>query len=127
MTLTLSLAADQAMLQALLDTIGASPKLRLYDGSDNLIAEGSLPASPFAAISGRSAAFTGSWTATGTALAGAGVDAARFELCDSSNNPHYEGTAGETADSADMTLNNKNISDGQTVTVTTFSITQDNS
>lgn len=127
MAITVSLAGDQAMLQALLDTIGASPKLRLYDVGDNLLVDMALPAAPFAAISGRSVAKTGTWSGVGTALAGAGVDAVRYELCANDGTPHYEGSAGEAADTPDMTLDNKNIAENQTVTVTAFSITQDNS
>ena len=46
-----------------------------------------------------------------------------FRAYDSDDNPIIQGTAGEAADSTDLTLDNKDINAGQTVKVTSWDVT----
>jgi hypothetical protein len=135
MTVKISLAADTAMLAALIADIGASPILRLFDGAipancdaadiGSVLVQAALPASPFAAVAGRTVAKAGTWSGVGAAAAGAGTDATVFRIYNSSLECKYQGTAGETAE--DMILDNSNIAEAQAVNVSVFTITQDNS
>ena len=58
---------------------------------------------------------------TGTAGAGAGTVGTWFRMKTSAGVPHLDGTVGISG--ADMNLNNTNIATGQTVSVTSFTIT----
>ena len=59
--------------------------------------------------------------------AGAGTDATFGRIYASDGSTcHCQFTAGETADDAEMTLDNKNIADAQTVTVNSFSFNGNN-
>ncbi|MFA5712250.1 hypothetical protein [Mycolicibacterium sp.] len=120
------------LLDAIETAIGTAPILRLYNGTppahegaalagNTLLAEGALPSDWMAAASGGAKAKTGTWTLTGQTGAGAGTDATfgRIYAADGTT-CKYQGTAGETADAPDLVLNNKNIADGQTVTVSTW-------
>lgn len=142
MTISNSAAVKQAKLDAEETAIGTSPILRVYSGtpptnadtalsSNTLLAEGTLPSDWMAAAGAAGNVVTkaksGTWTLTGQSGAGAGTDGTFFRIYASNGTTcHKQGTFGETADSPDMVADNKNIANGQTVTVNTFTITSGN-
>lgn len=134
----LSDAIRNAELDAIETTISTAPILRLYSGSVPasegaslgaavLLAEGTLPSDWLAAASGGAKAKSGTWTLTGQSGAGVGTDATfgRIYASDGTT-PHVQFTVGETADTPEMTLDNKNIANAQVVTVSSFSFTAAN-
>lgn len=134
----LSDAIRNAELDAIESTIGTAPILRIYGGSvpaseaaslgaATLLAEGTLPSDWLAAASSGSKAKSGTWTLTGQSGAGAGTDATFGRIYNSDGTTSsVQCTVGETADSPEMTLDNKNIANAQTVTVSSFSFTAAN-
>lgn len=127
-----------AQLDAIETTISTAPILRLYSGSVPasegaslgaavLLAEGTLPSDWLAAASSGAKAKSGTWTLTGQSGASTGTDATfgRIYASDGTT-PHVQFTVGETADTPEMTLDNKNIADAQSVTVSSFSFTAAN-
>lgn len=103
---TYSATVANAKLDQVETTIGASPKLRWYNGTmpadadtalsgNTLLAEGTLPADFMAAASGRSKAKSGTWTVTGLAAAGAGTAATFYRMYDNAGTTcHIQGTLG---------------------------------
>lgn len=134
----LSDTVRNAMLDAIETTVSTAPIIRLYNGTapanettalsgNTLLAEGTLPSDWLAAASSGAKAKSGTWTLTGQSGASTGTDATfgRIYAADGTT-CHCQFTAGETADSAEMTLDNKNIANAQTVTVSSFSFTAAN-
>jgi hypothetical protein len=127
-------ANKNAMLDAIETTMGTAVILRLYNGTppadestalagNTLLATGTLPSDWLAAASSGSKAKAGTWTLTGQSGAGAGTDCTFGRIYRSNGTTcDIQFTAGETADSTDMTLDNKNIADAQVVTVSSFSL-----
>lgn len=128
-----------ARLDALETAVGTSPVLRIYNGTppadestalsgNTLLAEGTLPSDWMAAASGGAKAKSASaWNLTGQSGAGDGTDGTFWRLFASGGSTcHLQGTFGETADSAEMTADNKNIANGQALTVSAFTITAGN-
>lgn len=73
------------------------------------------------------AASSGTATAssiTDDSSADASGDAGHFRVYDSNSNCIFQGTAGEAADSTDMTFDNKSIVSGGTIAITSFTVTQ---
>lgn len=134
----LSDAVRNARLDAIETTMSTACILRLYDGtppanetaslsSNTLLAEGTLPSDWLAAASGGSKAKSGSWTLTGQSGAGAGTDTTFGRIYRSNGTTcDIQFTAGETGDTPEMVLDNKNIASGQTVTVSSFTLTDGN-
>lgn len=133
MAIQLSVAARNARLDAIETTIGTSPRLLIYSGSvaancaaadpSGLLATLVLPSDFMAAADSGSKVLAGSWT---VAASGAGT-AASFRVKDSTlTTCHLQGTVTATAGGGDMTLDNTNIAAGQTVTITTFTLTDGN-
>jgi hypothetical protein len=127
-----------AELDAIESTISTAPILRIYNGtppanettalsSNTLLAEGTLPSDWLGAAASGAKAKAGTWTLTGQSGAGAGTDATfgRIYASDGTTS-HVQFTVGETADTPEMTLDNKNIANAQTVTVSSFSFTAAN-
>ena len=128
------LAARNAMLTALAAQIGAAAQCRLFGGTmpaTNATADAgpelvimNLPASPFTAPSGGSMSRSGTWSGVGTAAAGAGTDITYGRIFDDADVCHYQFTVGEAGPPTfDAGIDNSNVTTGQTITVTTFSIT----
>lgn len=126
-------------LDALETAVGTSPVLRIYSGSApadesaslgaaTLLAEGTLPSDWMNAASGGAKAKSATaWTVTGQSGAGAGTDGTFWRLYASGGSTsHLQGTFGETADSPEMVADNKNIANGQTLTVSAFTVTAGN-
>ncbi len=131
MALQYSVAVNNARLDAVESTAGASAKLRIYSGAapancaaaatGTLLCEIALPSDWMAAASGASKVKAGSWTGTGAAGAGAGTDAGYFRIVDNAGSTaHIQGTVGEG--SGDLQLDNSNIATGQSVTVSAFTL-----
>lgn len=125
-----------AKLDAITTYVGTSAKLRIYSGTK--------PANPDTAITGTllaelicnasafaGAAASGVLTAsaisngTGDAGAGTGTAATHYRIWKSDGTtPCLDGTVG--ASDADLILNNTSIASGQTVSVTSLTITEAN-
>jgi len=137
MALQYSVTVRNAQLDLVESTLSTSPKLRLYSGSapatcaaaatGTMLINMTLPSDWMAAASAGSKALSGSWTMTGDAGAGTGTAAGYFRVWDSGvTTAHIQGTVTVTAGGGDMTLDNTSIASGQTVTVTTFTLTAGN-
>lgn len=113
-------------------TVGSSGTLKLFSGAEpancaaadpsGLLATITLPASPWAAASSGAIALAGTWS---VAASGTGT-AASFRIYDGSSNCHVQGNVTATGGGGDMTLDNTSLNSGQTVTVTSFTITSGN-
>jgi hypothetical protein len=107
-------------------TIGTSGTLKIFSGAEpancaaadpaGLLATITLPAS-FLTSSGGVTTIAGSWTVAASATG----TAASFRMYDGSANCHVQGNV-----TSDLVLNNTSITSGQTVTVTSFSVTAGN-
>lgn len=128
-----SVAVRNARLDAIETTIGASPKLQFRTGAKpancaaaatgTLLAEVICPADWMAAASAGAKTLAGSWT---VAASGTG-DAGHYRLLDSTGTTcHEQGTITATGGGGDMTVDNVSIAAGQTVTVTTKTLTEGN-
>ena len=109
---------------------GGTPKLRFYSTSAPsdcaagvLLCEIALPATWMGtAANGASAGSGLPWSSTGLPAAGAGINAGYFRIYDSAGSVcHMQGNV-----TSDLILNNVSIANGQTVTVSTFTITVQN-
>lgn len=85
----------------------------------SLLAEITLPATPFAAASSGSKAKSGTWS---VAASGTGT-AAHYRLKNAGDTHREEGTVTATGGGGDMTLDNTSVASGQTVNVSTFTRT----
>jgi hypothetical protein len=110
-------------------TVGASGTLKIFSGAEpancaaadptGLLATIVLPAS-FLTSSGGVTTIAGSWSVAASG-GGAGTNALCFRMYDGSSVCHVQGNC-----STDLVLNNPNIATGQTVTVTSFTVTAGN-
>ncbi|WP_312160085.1 hypothetical protein [Massilia timonae] len=132
------MAVRNARLDAIEAAIGASPKLRFYSGAQpancaaartgTLLAELALPSDWMAQAANGSKAFAGSWSGAGGAAAGAGTNIGHFAIMDAAGTTcHHQGKVGATGDgTADMTVDNLNLAQGQAISVTAFTLTDGN-
>jgi hypothetical protein len=116
--------------------IGASAKLRLYDGSQptnpdtaistqNMLCELVCNATAFGTVSGGVLTASAISSGTGAAAAGTGTNATWWRLWKSDGTtPVADGTVGTSG--ADLNLNNASIANGQSVSVSSFTITEGN-
>lgn len=127
MALQYSVAANNAQLDAVETTTGASAKLRLYTGSvpancataasGTLLIEIPLPSDWMNAASGTTKTKLGTWTGTASAAGVAGY----FRVVDNAGTTtHIQGTCG--IGTGDLQLTNTNIAASQTVTIDTFTL-----
>lgn len=135
MGLQFSTTVRNAELDAIETAIGTTPILKIRTGSapadcatadsGTVLATITLPSDWMAAASSGSKAKSGTWSdssadATGTA--------AHFRIYDSGGTTcHMQGTVTATGGGGDMTLDNTSIASGQTVTISSFSLTAANS
>lgn len=128
-----SVAVRNARLESVETTIGTGPKLRLYTGaapancaaarSGTLLAELTLPGDWLANASGGTKVLTGTWTGTATNAGTAG----HWAIMDSAGTTcHMQGTLSASGGGGEMQVDNPVIASGQTVTVSTFTITGGN-
>jgi hypothetical protein len=131
MALQLSVAVRTARLEAIETTISTAPKLLIFSGAvpancaaadpAGLLATIILPSDWMSAASAGSKALLGSWS---VAASGAGT-ALSFRIKDTANTTcHIQGTVG--LGSGDLSLDNTAIASGQTVQVTTLTLTDGN-
>lgn len=134
MALQLSTTVRNARLDAIETAIGTSAVLKIRTGaapancatadSGTVLATLNLPSDWAAAASGGSKSLLGTWQ---DASADATGTAAHFRLYASDGTTcHAQGTVTATGGGGDMTLDNTSIASGQTVTVTSFTLTDGN-
>lgn len=134
MALQYSVTVRNAQLDAFESTTGASAILRILSGtvpancataqSGTLLASLSLPSDWMSAASAGSKALLGTWNDTSADATGT---AGYFRILDSTGTTcHAQGTITATGGGGDMTLDNTSIASGQTVTVTSFTLTAGN-
>lgn len=138
MTIALSDAAARGVLDnGLATTFPAGSLLEIRTGAapgPNLAPTGTLlcsitlPATPWAAASGRSKGKNGTWSGTGAAGGGTGTAAGHYRLKLSGDSGladaaqvRQEGTCTAAAGGGDMTLDNNSIAQNQSVVVNSFS------
>lgn len=132
MALQLSTAARNGRLDAIETELGSSPILRLRTGaqpascasadSGTNLCTLNLPSDAFAAASSGAKAKSGTWQ--GTTIGGGGT-IAHFRLYKSDGTTCVlQGSVG--LGSGDLQLDNNVVADGQTVTITTFTLTDGN-
>jgi hypothetical protein len=134
MTIQLSIVVRDARLDAIETAIGVSPKLRMWSGA--------MPANCPAASTGVKLVETvlaSDWAAnaangnksfnntpiscTGLALGSAGY----FRIVDSTGaTVHMQGTISEAGGGGDMIVDDINVSTGETINVTSFTMTDGN-
>lgn len=134
MSFQFSAAARNAALDAIETAIGTSPKLQIRSGAlpanaaavdaGNLLVEIALPSDWLETASTGVKTIKGIWTGTGAAAAGGGTVAGHFRIKNSAGTvTHVQGTITITGAGGDMELDNPNIAQNQSVTVTTFTLT----
>jgi hypothetical protein len=134
MAVQLSTTVRNARLDVIESTISTLAVLRIYTGaqpancaaanSGTLLAEMSLPSDWMAAASGGSKALSGTWN--DTSANGTGT-AAHFRIYESTiTTCHIQGSVTATGGGGDLTLDNTSIASAQTVTITSFTLTDGN-
>jgi hypothetical protein len=134
MALQFSTALRDALIGQIETTVGTAPRLQIRTGAPpatpadadagTLLVEITLPTDWLSAESSGQVSKLGTWQGTATASGTAG----HFRLKNSAGTTtHMQGTVTATGGGGDMTLDNTNISSGQTVTINTFTLTQGNS
>lgn len=134
MSVQLSVAVRNAMLDAYESTIGTGPKLQLRTGAPpancaaadagTLLAEITLPADWMTAAAAGSKGQAGTWQTTGLAAAGAGTNIGHYRLKDAAGTTcHDQGTVTVTGGGGDLTLDNVNIAQNQQVSVSSWTKT----
>lgn len=131
MALQESVTIRNNKLDQIESTIGTAPLLKIFSGAvpancaaadpSGLLCTITLPSDWMNAASSGQKTKLGTWSGTGSA----GGTAASFRIKDSGDATcHLQGTVGQG--SGDLSLDNTNIANGQTVTVNTFTITAGN-
>lgn len=134
MAVQLSVSVRNARLDAIETTIGTSAVLKIRTGaapadvatadSGTVLATLSLPSDWLAAASSGSKAKSGTWQDTSADATGT---AAHFRIYASDGTTaHLQGTVTATGGGGDLTLDNTSIAIGQSVTITSFSLTDGN-
>ena len=128
-----SVQVRNAMLDSIETTIGASPRLIFYTGSPpantasattgTVIATMVLPADWMSAAASGVKSLSGTWTTTASSAGIVGY----YRMWDSSvTTCHEQGTVTITGGGGDITLDNDNVAAGQTVTITSKTVTAGN-
>lgn len=134
MALQYSVAVRNAKLDAVETTVGVSAVLKIRSGaapanvatadSGTVLATLSLPSDWMAAASSGAKALAGTWQDASADNTGT---AAHFRIYASDGTTaHIQGTVTATGGGGDMTLDNTSIASGQSVTVTSFTLTAGN-
>ena len=137
MAIQLSVTLRNNRLDQTESTVGTSAKLQIRSGSapancaaadtGTLLAEMTLPSDWMAAAASGSKSKSGTWTTSGEAGAGGGTTAGHFRIKDNAGTTtHIQGTVTATGGGGDMTLDVNSIASGQTVTVSSFTLTDAN-
>lgn len=134
MALQISTTLRNARLDAIETTVGTAPILRIRTGappadcatadSGTVLAEMTLPSDWMAAAGSGTKAKAGTWQ---DASANASGTAGHFRIYDSGGTTcHVQGTVTASGGGGDMTLDSVAVTSGQTVTLTTFSLSDAN-
>lgn len=134
MAVQLSVSVRNARLDAIESTIGTDAVLKIRTGaapadvatadSGTVLASLTLPSDWLAAASSGSKAKSGTWQ--DTSADGTGT-AAHFRIYASDGTTaHLQGTVTVTGGGGDLTLDNVSIASGQSVTISSFSLTDAN-
>lgn len=134
MGVQLSVSVRNARLDAIESTIGTAAVLKIRTGaapadvatadSGTVLATLSLPSDWMAAASGGTKAKSGTWQ---DASADATGTAAHFRIYASDGTTaHLQGTVTATGGGGDLQLDNTSIASGQSVTISSFSLTDAN-
>jgi hypothetical protein len=132
MSIQLATTTRNPRLDAIETEIGTSPILKLRTGSPpancgsgdsgTVLCSMTLPSDWLANAASGAKAKSGTWS--GTASGGGGT-IGHFRIYDSGGTTcHIQGTVG--LGSGDLSLDNNVVADGQTITVTTFTLTDGN-
>ena len=133
MSLQFSVAVRNARLDAVETTISTTAKLAIYSGAvaancaasspSGLLATLTLPSDWMASASSGTKGLLGTWTGTAT---GSG-NAASFRVFASDGTTcGMQGTVTATGGGGDLTLDNINIASGQTINITSWTLTDGN-
>lgn len=128
-----SVAVRNAKRQAVETTVGTAPLLRIRTGTKpadcaasrtgTVLAEITLPSDWQGAPASGQTVKAGTWSVAAVATGTAG----HYEIVDSGGTVcHEQGSVTATGGGGDMTLDNTSIATGQTVTVSTYTITEGN-
>ena len=134
MAVQLSVSVRNARLDAIETAIGTAAVLKIRTGaapadvatadSGTVLASLTLPSDWLAAASSGSKAKSGTWQDTSADATGT---AAHFRIYASDGTTaHLQGTVTVTGGGGDLTLDNTSISSGQSVTISSFSLTDGN-
>lgn len=134
MAIQLSATVRNARLDAIETAIGASAVLKIRTGaapadvatadSGTVLATLNLPSDWLAAASGGTKAKSGTWQ---DASADATGTAAHFRIYASDGTTaHMQGTVTATSGGGDLELDNTSIAAGQSITITSFTLTEAN-
>lgn len=134
MAINLSVTVRNAKLNAVESTVDVAPILRIYTGTKpantaaaatgTLLVEMTLPSDWMGAASSGQKAKAGTWQ---DASANATGDAGYFRIYDSAGTTcHIQGTVTITGNGGDMTLNKVNITTGDNVEITSFTLIEGN-
>ena len=134
MALKLSTTVKNARLDAIETAIGTAAVLKIRSGaapaaitdadSGDVLASLTLPSDWLAAASNGTKAISGTWQDTSADAAGT---AGHFRIYASDGTTqHIQGTVTATGAGGDMTLDNTSIAAGQSITITSFTITDGN-
>jgi hypothetical protein len=126
--------ARNAALDAIEGAIGTGPRLEIRSGAlpasttaadaGALLVEIALPSDWLETAATGTKTIKGVWTGTGTSAAAGGTNAGHFRLKDIAGAVvHLQGSITITGGGGDMELDNPNIAQNQSVTVTTFTLT----
>lgn len=134
MALQLSVAARNARLDAIETAVGVSAILKIRTGaapancaaadSGTVLATLNLPSDWLAAAASGAKSKSGTWEDTSADATGT---AAHFRIYASDGTTcHIQGTVTITSGGGDMELDNTSLAAGQTVTITSFTLTDGN-
>jgi hypothetical protein len=134
MAVQLSTSVRNARLDAIESTVGTSAILTIRTGaqpadcatanSGTVLATLALPSDWLAAAASGSKAKSGTWQDTNADASGT---AAHFRIHDSGGTTcHMQGSVTITGGGGDLTLDSVSITSGQSVTITSFSLTDGN-
>lgn len=135
MSIQFSTAVRNAMLDAIETTIGTSAILKIRTGSapatpatadsGTVVATLSLPSNWMADAASGAKALLGTWQDTSADASGT---AAHFRIYDSGGTTcGIQGTVTLTGGGGDLTLDSVTVTSGQTITITSFTLTAGNS
>jgi hypothetical protein len=134
MTLQISVAVRNAMLDTIESTISTSAVLKIRSGaqpancaaadSGDVLATLTLPSDWMAAANAGAKALSGTWQDTSADATGT---AAHFRVYASDGTTcHMQGSITATGGGGDMTIDNTSVAAGQSITISSFTLTAGN-